>query len=53
MSARRFALFVLTVTAAVFAMGCTTGFMEDAARRSLSSLAIDILSTAVNETIDP
>ncbi len=33
--------------------GCATGFLSDAARDSFASFMVNILSTAVNETIGP
>jgi len=36
-----------------FVAGCEQGFVTEAARTSLSSFVIDIISTAVDETIGP
>lgn len=37
----------------VLAAGCETGFVTAAARTSLASFVIDIVSVAANETINP
>jgi len=34
-------------------VGCERGFIDDAARRSLASFVVDIVQTAVDETIVP
>ena len=52
---RRFSLLKLLVAlVAVTALtGCKGDFVENAARGSLSSFIIDIMSTAIDETINP
>lgn len=52
---RRFSLLTLLVgLVAVTALtSCKGDFIENAARGSLSSFIIDIMSTAISETIDP
>ncbi len=55
MNARRHSrlfLAMLILTGALVT-GCETGFVTDAARRSLSSFVIDLVTTAANETIAP
>ena len=43
----------LVVLASALAAGCTTGFIQDAARTSLASFVTGVVSTAVTETIGP
>lgn len=55
MKLRRFVLLSITLAAvATTALtGCEPTFIENAARRSLSSFVIDLVSTAANATIAP
>ena len=55
MTKHRSSLFtVLVAVAATTALtGCETGFVSDAARESLSSFAVSVLTTAVSESINP
>ena len=55
MIGRRFSHWVtgLIVLASALAAGCTTGFIQDAARTSLASFVNGVVSTAVTETIGP
>ncbi len=55
MTKRRSSLFsVLVAVAATTALtGCETGFVSDAARESLSSFVVNVLTTAVTESINP
>ena len=55
MNKRRFSLLALILGAVlgIALTGCDAEFIGDAARRSLSSFAIDVFSTAVNETVNP
>ena len=52
---RRFSLLTLLVAlvAATALTSCKGDFVENAARGSFSSFIIDIMSTAISETIDP
>jgi hypothetical protein len=43
----------LVVLASALAAGCTTGFIQDAARTSLASFVNGVVSTAVNQTLGP
>jgi hypothetical protein len=53
-SKRRFTLFAVGLAFLCTALaGCESGFVTDAARRSLSSFAIDIFNTVVTQTINP
>ncbi len=47
---RRTLAAILIVLAAA---GCESGFVQDAARASLSSFIVDIVDTAVTEPIGP
>ena len=49
----RLASLLLALLAAAFSTGCETGFVTDAARTSLASFVIDVVSTAANEEIGP
>ena len=55
MTKRRSSLFyVLVAVAATTALtGCESGFVSDAARESLSSFVVNVLTTAVTESINP
>jgi len=46
-------LRVLLALGSLIVMGCEAGFVNEAARRSLSSFITSVFSTAVNETINP
>ncbi len=49
----RFAYLLLAVLAVAFSTGCETGFVTDAARTSLASFVVDVVSTAANDGIGP
>ncbi len=44
---------LLSTLAGIALTGCGTQFVQDAARDSLSSFVVDVLTTAVTETINP
>ncbi len=44
---------LLSALAGIALTGCGTQFVQDAARQSLSSFVVDVLTTAVTETINP
>ncbi|MBI4717508.1 MAG: hypothetical protein HY763_06870 [Planctomycetes bacterium] len=43
----------LLMLAVTLIAGCTTGFVEDAARGSVASFLNNVFTTAVNATINP
>ncbi len=43
----------LIMIVAVLTMGCESGFITDEARSSLASFVTGVVTTAVNETINP
>ena len=49
----RWIVTAVTVVAMIAMAGCATGFVSDAARDSLAAFMVNILSTAVNETVGP
>ncbi len=55
MNKRRLSLLALALAAVLGTAltGCNVEFVGDAARRSMSSFAIDVFSTAINETVNP
>ncbi|MGB2985816.1 MAG: hypothetical protein WBE26_08025 [Phycisphaerae bacterium] len=55
MSVRRFPLIavLLAMVAAALLLGCEVEFVGDAARENLASFVIDVVSTSVNESINP
>jgi len=55
MNQRRSTLFAwsLAILAVTFASGCETGFVANAARESIASFVTSIVTTAVNESINP
>ena len=55
MHRRRSTLIVLplAVLVAVFATGCENGYVADAARSSVAGFVNSVLSTAVNNVINP
>lgn len=44
---------LLAFLAATTLAGCGASFVDDAARNSIASFAVEILTTAVNNTIKP
>ncbi len=44
---------LLSALAGIALTGCGTQFVQDAARDSLSSFVINVLTTAVTETVNP
>jgi hypothetical protein len=50
---RLWTILLLTGLSSTALTGCGTQFVEDAARDSLSSFVIGVLSTAVTETVNP
>lgn len=50
---RRSCIVLLAILTMVAGAGCATGYVEDAARTSLSSFVISIFSTAVADTVNP
>ncbi|MEK6798656.1 MAG: hypothetical protein AABZ12_06815 [Planctomycetota bacterium] len=49
----RLALAGCLALASLLAAGCTTGFIQEEAQRSLASFVTGVFTTAVNETIAP
>jgi hypothetical protein len=49
----RISFLLLVLLAAAFSTGCETGFVTEAARTSLASFVIDVVSTGANEAIGP
>jgi hypothetical protein len=48
-----FVLWPLAILTAVFVAGCEGGFIADAARGSFASFITSVVTTAVNETVNP
>ncbi len=50
---RRLAVLCLAALSATLAVGCSPGFVEQAARTSFAGFLVNVFSTAVNEAVTP